>query len=129
MITCRTSGAIVGVAVNAILAGSTFAQGVGPQINAPAQPQENVQKNTIRPMATHCFTNARDCAGVAPFDSNGNEWSCTIFWNNGANGHSNFTLRIGQNASYYVRYNDTAACVPGLNGGSEGASRYWIWVP
>ena len=59
----------------------------------------------------------------------GNDWNCTIFWNNGANGHSNFTLRVGQIATYYVRYNDTAACVAGLNGGSEGASRYFIWVP
>lgn len=121
--------AILGIAASAMLIGPSLAQGL-PQKVAPAQPREAVPDGAIRPMSTACFTSARDCAGNAPFDPGGNDWSCTIFWNNGANGHSNFTLRSGGSAAiYYVRYNDTAACVPGLNGGSEGARRYWIWVP
>src|ERR1700740_2874942 len=121
-------GAILGVVVSAMLIGPTFAQGLVPQRMAPEQPKEPVPESAIKPMITHCFTNVVNCAGTAPFDPAGNDWSCTVFWNNGANGHSNFTLRAGGPPNYEnVRYNDTAACVPGLNGGSEGASRYWIW--
>jgi hypothetical protein len=123
-------GAILGIVASAILIGPALAQGLAPQKGAPPQPTEAVPQGAIKPMRTHCYTNATDYAGSAPFDPAGNDWSCTVFWNNGANGHSNFTLRVGNPPNYEnVRYNDTAACVPGLNGGSETANRYWIWVP
>jgi hypothetical protein len=80
-------------------------------------------------MITNCYTDVRNCRGGAPFQARDIDWSCTIFWNNGANGHSNFTVRTNETKFEFVRYNDTAACVEGLNGGSEGAERFWIWVP
>jgi hypothetical protein len=79
-------GAILGVVASAMLIGPTLAQGLGPQNEAPAQPTERVPEGAIKPMRTNCFTNAADCAGNAPFASGGKDWSCTIFWNNGANG-------------------------------------------
>lgn len=120
---------ILGIIAGALLAGPALAQGLGPQNAAPAQPKTHVPKHSVKPMRTHCYTNVRDCSGQARFFAGSSDWSCTIFWNNGANGHSNFTLRRGQTAYYNVRYYDTAACVNGLNGGSETATRYWIWVP
>ena len=118
-----------GVVASVLVIGPALAQGLGPQKNAPAQPKEGVPPGAIKPMKTNCLTNVADCAGNAPFAAGASDWSCTIFWNNGANGHSNFTLRSGDTATYYVKYNDTAACVAGLNGGSETASRYYIFVP
>lgn len=119
---------VAAIAIVSVLS-TAWAQGLGPQKEAPSQPQAQVPAGAIMPMITHCYTNVRDCAGTAPFVAGNTDWSCTIFWNNGANGHSNFTLRSGQTNYENVRYNDTAACVGGLNGGSETATRYWIWVP
>lgn len=126
-------GAIFGLIASVLLTGQLLAQGLGPQQRlgpqkaAPPAPQ--APAGAIKPKITQCFTDVTDCAGLAPFAAGDANWSCTIFWDNGATGHSNFTLRSGDTAYYHVIYNDTAACVQGLNGGSETASRYYIWVP
>jgi uncharacterized protein YgiB involved in biofilm formation len=114
----------------ALLISPAIAQdAVLPQLGGPNAPTEPVEATPISPMRTNCYTNVQDCAGVSPFNAGSSDWSCTIFWNNGTNGHSNFTIRSGASSPHQVRYNDTSACVAGLNGGSENASRSYIWVP
>lgn len=76
-----------------------------------------------------CWTNTPNCAGVAYFVNNsGQTGSCTVYFNNGAQGVSNFVLRPGEQHGIQVRTGDTYACVPGSSGVSPTTQRYYIWV-
>jgi hypothetical protein len=77
-----------------------------------------------------CWTNTANCAGLATWKNNYAQFvSCTIYWNNGASGVSNFVLRPnGDSATYHVRTGDTTACAWGNGGVPAGAQRYFIWV-
>lgn len=81
-------------------------------------------------LRTNCYTNVRDCAGLAYWRNNSaSGWGCTIWWNNGANGRSNFSLWPDQSVSYHVRYNDTYSCVDIDEAPpSENVGRDYIWV-
>jgi hypothetical protein len=81
-------------------------------------------------LRTNCYTNVRDCAGLATWrNTDARAVSCSVWWNNGANGRSNFVLLPGQTAGYHVRFNDTTSCVWIEQGPPPpGAQRYYIYV-
>jgi hypothetical protein len=81
-------------------------------------------------LRTNCYTNVRDCAGLAYFDNYGSSTykSCKIYFNNGAGGESGFVLEPGGDHSIHVRYNDTFACVRGNTGVPNGTPRSYIYV-
>ena len=85
----------------------------------------------VRTMRTACWTNVVDCAGVAEFvNNNAREIGCSVYWNNGASGQSNFRLPPGQKHAYSgVRYNDTYACVWAEQAPPpSGTQRSYIWI-
>jgi hypothetical protein len=85
-------------------------------------------KPGARILQTNCYTNQQGCAGVAWFYGNGNTVSCSVYFNNGGSGQSNFVIPNGQNHGIHVQYGDTAACVWGRDGVPNGTPRKWIYV-
>ncbi len=66
----------------------------------------------IAVMQTACYTNVKDCSGRAVWrNTYGRTIGCSVFWNNGGSGRSNFVIKPNETATYTVRYNDTTACV------------------
>lgn len=81
-----------------------------------------------RILHTNCYTNQQGCAGVAWFYGNGNTVSCSVYFNNGSSGQSNFVIPNGQSHGIHVQYRDTYACVWGGNGVPNGTPRNYIFV-
>lgn len=70
-----------------------------------------VPKGEIEALTTNCYTNVKGCEGYTTYGKFPYDVGCTVWYNDGANGHSNFTFRAGETREVYVRYNDTGACV------------------
>ena len=100
--------------------------GVEPQ----SAPQSELDASTIKAMRTSCYTSVRDCAGTTIFGPFQQDMGCAVWWNDGAGGVRNFTLKAGQREPVNVRFNDTGACVavryapPNYDKG-----RYYLWIP
>lgn len=97
---------------------------------APVAESNPVSKD-YEVLRTNCYTDARDCSGTSYWkNNNARGIGCSIWWNNGAAGRTNFVLGPGQSQPYSVRFNDTYSCVwieqapP-----SNSDSRSYIWVP
>lgn len=94
-----------------------------------AAPSAVPDSGAIKSFRTNCYTDVRDCAGVTKIGPTNIDIGCTIWWNDGAAGLTNFTLRAGSSASYNVRFNDTGACIalqyapPKYENG-----RWYLWV-
>ncbi len=89
-----------------------------------------MRSGDITPMKTQCYTNDPACAGVAHFqnDDASRYVGCSVYFNNGTSGQSNFVLPPKQSHDLHVRYSDTYACVYGNNAPPNNAQRYYIWV-
>lgn len=98
-------------------------------IEPKAAPKSKLNAKAIKPMRTGCWTNVRDCAGSTTYGPFQEDMGCAVWWNDGAGGVRNFTLRAGQTETENVRFNDTGACVairsapPNYNNG-----RFYLWV-
>lgn len=83
----------------------------------------------LKVLTKNCYTNVQGCAGDTTYGAFTYDVGCTVWYNDGANGHSNFTLKAGQKTEVSVRYNDTGACVaiqyapPNYNNG-----RFYLYV-
>jgi hypothetical protein len=76
-----------------------------------------------------CNTSQPGCAGVAIFVNNGGQVaSYTVWFGNGANGHSSFVLDPGQTHGLHCQSGDTYSSVWGNQGVPPNAQRYWIVV-
>ncbi|WLR94260.1 hypothetical protein [Shinella zoogloeoides] len=93
------------------------------------EPQQVEKGGKIDALTTNCYTNVRGCEGFTKYGPFSYAVGCTVWYNDGANGHSNFTLGANQSTEVRVRYNDTGACV-----GAQYAppryenGRYYLYV-
>jgi hypothetical protein len=121
------------VGASLFLATPSFAQErANPQAPAEIKPADSVTPLAtppVRLLNTNCYTNQQNCAGVAWFYGNSPQGvSCSVYFNNGAGGQSNFVIPSGQDHGIHVQYGDTKACVFGTNGVPNGTGREWIFV-
>jgi hypothetical protein len=86
------------------------------------------EKGEVKTMKTNCWTSEQGCAGLTTVGGFDIDMGCTIWWNNGAAGHSNFTMKAKQTSEEHVQYGDTGACVPLQYAPPDGSTRFWIWV-
>ena len=113
------------------LGGGVCAQDSTPLLDAKAPTAEIVSMpKELSILRTNCYTNVRDCAGLAHFkNKDATGIGCTIWWNNGAQGRSNFVLEPGGTHAVHVRYNDTMSCVwKNQAPPADTVSRYYILV-
>lgn len=80
------------------------------------------------PFRTSCYTNDSSCAGWTKIGGFNYAVGCSIWWNNGAAGRTNLTLQAGATQDYYVRYNDTGACIAIQYAPPHDSPRYYLWV-
>jgi hypothetical protein len=90
-----------------------------------APEDENKEASITR---TNCYTNVQDCAGYSTVGGFSYDVGCSIWWNNGANGRTNLTLRAGQTHEYYVRYNDVGACIELRYAPPRESPRFYMYV-
>ncbi|MEY9720718.1 hypothetical protein ABIA22_003208 [Sinorhizobium fredii] len=90
--------------------------------------------NESSPMTTDltilsCSTGNSGCAGVATFQNTGNQTaSFTVWFQNGAQGRSNFVLQPRQTHGIHVRSGDTWSWVWGSTVVPDSTPRNWINV-
>lgn len=93
---------------------------------------EQGEEADVTTFAINCYTDKIDCYGRANFVNNDSSRyaSYAVFFNNGANGRSNFVLEPGggDHSLSGIRYNDTYAAVFGQNGVPDGTQRKFIFV-
>lgn len=85
----------------------------------------------VRPrIPRHCYTNQPGCAGTAYFQL-AYDANCTIWYDDGTRGHSNFRIYANQPHPEPTRYYDTHACLDARYGRSPdyNGNRYYLWVP
>lgn len=84
----------------------------------------------IKPLRTNCYTSDSDCAGVAYFqNSDARRVGCTIWFNNGSAGRSNWQYGPKETHTIQVRYGDTFSCVWAEQAPpAESVARSWIYV-
>jgi hypothetical protein len=94
------------------------------------KPAPNSNSQRVEPLRTGCYTNVTDCAGLSTFrNTTTRDVGCTIWWNNGTGGRSNWTYKPGETHTVRVRYNDTSSCVYIENAPPDSRiQRYYVWV-
>jgi len=76
-----------------------------------------------------CTTMQQNCAGMATFHNTQYEAiSYAIYYANQVTGTSDFVLKKGESAQYFVQTGDTYAAIPGNTGVPNGTPRAWITV-
>jgi len=100
---------------------------MSPSVKHPPKIVPRSKWHRVKAVRTNCYTNVRDCAGFATFGGFNYAVACSIWWNNGASGRTNFSLKAHQRFEYYVRYNDTGACIAEQYA-PPNASRYYLHV-
>jgi hypothetical protein len=83
---------------------------VSPLVDDPS-PKPVQNPSEAKPMSTNCYTNEKNCAGYTTIGGFKYAVGCSIWWNNGDDGHSTMTFQTGQSHDYYVRYNDVGSCI------------------
>ena len=63
---------------------------VSPLVDDPS-PKPVQNPSETKAMSTNCYTNENNCAGYTTIGGFRYAVQCTIWWNNGANGHSTMT--------------------------------------
>jgi hypothetical protein len=78
----------------------------------------------------NCYTSQPNCEGLGVFrNTSGNQYSsCSVYFNNGAGGQSNFVLEPGGTHKIHERTGDTEACVWGNSGVPNGTPRNWSYI-
>jgi hypothetical protein len=100
---------------------------VSPLVDDPS-PKQVQKPSDAKPMITNCYTNAENCAGHTTIGGFRYAVECSIWWNNGDNGHSTMTLQTGQSHDYYVRYNDVGSCIGTQYGPPPNSPRFYLYV-
>lgn len=134
--TLRKPYLVAGLAIlaTAISYSSPLKASDSPEVQVyPDKRPEEPQINSEQPsglIRTHCWTNARDCAGLAVFINRSSTQyvSCSVYFDNGRRGISNFVIEPKHDHKIHVRGGDTQACVAGRDGVPVQTRRSWIWV-
>src|ERR1700759_4275967 len=100
---------------------------VSPLVDDPS-PKPVQKPSEAKPMATNCYTEAKDCAGYTTVGRFRYAVECSIWWNNGANGRSTMTFQTGQSHDYYVRYNDVGSCIGTQYAPPPNSPRFFLYV-
>ena len=100
---------------------------VSPLVDDPS-PKQVQKPSDAKPMTTNCYTNVENCAGYTTIGGFRYAVECSIWWNNGDNGHSTMTFQTGQSHDYYVRYNDAGSCIGTQYGPPPNSPRFYFYV-
>jgi hypothetical protein len=100
---------------------------VSPLVDDPS-PKPVQNPSEAKPMSTNCYTNENNCAGHTTIGGFRYAVECSIWWNNGANGHSTMTFQTGQSRDYYVRYNDVGSCIGTQYAPPPNSPRFYLYV-
>ena len=100
---------------------------VSPLVDDPS-PKPVQNPSEAKPMSTNCYTNEKNCAGYTTIGGFKYAVGCSIWWNNGDNGHSTMTFQTGQSHEYYVRYNDVGSCIGTQYAPPPNSPRFYFYV-
>lgn len=126
---------LLGIAVvGSVLSNISLAEEKGPDksfsplLNDPAPKEAPKQDGEVVVMRKNCYTTDRDCAGMTTVGGFNYAVGCSIWWNNGAAGRRNFTLRAGEKIEVDVRFNDYGACIGAQYAPPQDYPRFALYV-